>query len=129
VLTILIILAGLAVPRVSAVDFTTAAAATEALGGELRTAAAGSHAIWLAEGQPAAVQIEGRSISLIHGYPELDSIDDALKTFEGFAYDSAAGVFLRLQNGNVLSADCAVSYGAPTAKGEAPRILVLTDGC
>ena len=53
VITILGILAAFAVPRFASLEVEARSAATQALEGSVRSAAALSHALWLAQGQPA----------------------------------------------------------------------------
>jgi len=129
VTAVLAILAGFAVPRIVAVRAATPSVATVALGRDLRIAVARTHAIWLAENQPAQLRVDDRLIRFVYGYPDRASIDSTVGGFEGFRYDDSEGLFARLGRDQAPVPDCGVSYQPPTATGEAPRIAVVTEGC
>lgn len=118
VITILGILAAFAVPRFASLEVEARMAATQALAGSVRSSAALSHALWLAQGQPAAVTMEGSAINMTFGYPDLATIDDTLSDTSGFTYNPAAGVFTKT-NG---PATCTVTYAEAPAAGSPPTI-------
>jgi MSHA pilin protein MshA len=131
VITILGILAAFAVPRFASLEVEARSAATNALGGSLRSGAALSHAMWLATGQPATIDMEGQTITLANGYPDESTIDDTLASLDGFLFDDSVSpsVFSKTNDGTTAIAGCEVSYEEPAAAGEAPEILVDTSGC
>lgn len=129
VITILGILAAFAVPRFASLEVEARSAATNALGGSVRSAAALSHAMWLATGQPADVDMEGETITMPNGYPNLATIDNTLASLEGFVYDPSTGVFAKSNDGSTAITDCTVTYTPPTVLGSAPDIDVLVSGC
>jgi MSHA pilin protein MshA len=130
VITILGILAAFAVPRFASLEVEARSAATTALGGSLRSSAALSHAMWLATGQGATIDMEDQTIDMVFGYPDEATIDDTLASLEGFVYvDTASpGVFSKT-NGTTPIPNCNVSYLEPSALGEAPEIVVDVGGC
>ena len=117
VITILGILAAFAVPRFASLDVQARTAARDALGGSVRSGAALSHALWLAQGQPATVTMEGQVITMTNGYPNLATISLAIGDLTGFTYTAATGVFLKTGG----AATCTVTYAAAAANG-APSI-------
>ena len=122
VITILGILAAFAVPRFASLEVEARSAATEALGGSVRSAAALALALWLAQGQPAAgVTMEGAGITMVNGYPDLATIDDTIADLSGFTYNAATGVFTK-SNG---PATCIVTYTEAPANG-APGVVATT---
>jgi len=121
VITILGILAAFAVPRFVSLESEARRAATESLGGSIRSAAALSHALWLAQGGGATVTVEGQTINITNGYPTAADIDDTLQDFTGFTL-SAAGVFQK--TGAATPASCQVSYVPPAAANGSPTITV-----
>lgn len=125
VITILGILAAFAVPRFVALETEARSAATEALGGSLRSASSLSHALWLAQSQPATISMEGQTITMANGYPNLATIDDTLSDLSGFTYDATSGVFTK----DGATGTCQVSYAQPTAAGNAPAISVDVTSC
>ena len=131
VITILGILAAFAVPRFASLEVEARSAATTALGGSLRSSAALAHALWLAQGQPASVNMEGQVVTLANGYPNIATIDDTLASLDGFVYDDSGspGVFSKSNDGINPIANCDVSYTAAAAPGAAPTIAVDTSGC
>ena len=131
VITILCILAAFAVPRFATVEDEARSAAATALASSLRNNVAMTHALWIAEGQPAVIVIDGREISMDHGYPSSASIDDTLASLDGFTYRAGAidGLFSKTDASSNAIPSCAVSYTAAAAPGTAPDILLDTDGC
>ena len=131
VITILGILAAFAVPRFASLEVEARSAATTALEGSVRSSAALSHALWLAQGQPASVTLEGQVITMTNGYPNEATIDSTLASLDGFLYDDTGtpGVFSKSNDGINPIANCDVSYTAAAALGAAPTISLDTTGC
>ncbi len=124
VITILGILAAFAVPRFASLEVEARSAATQALAGSVRSSSALSHALWLAQSQPATVSMEGATITMANGYPNLATIDDTLSDLSGFSYDGA-GVFSK----DGTTANCTVTYAEAAGAGTAPTVAVDVTGC
>lgn len=124
VITILGILAAFAVPRFVALEGEAREATTEALSGSVRSASSLAHAMWLAQGSTGTVNMEGATITMVNGYPNLASVDDSLADLSGFTYDGATGIFTKTG----ASGACTVTY-AEAAAGAAPTITTDTSGC
>ena len=130
VITILGILAAFAVPRFASLEREAYSATTTALQGSLRSSASLAHALWLAQGQPATpVVMEGQSITLVNGYPNLAKIDDTLASLDGFDYNATSGVFTKTKSDGSLIANCTVTYAQPLSSGAAPGITLDATGC
>ncbi len=125
VITILGILAAFAVPRFASLEVEARSAATQALAGSVRSSSALSHALWLAQGQPANVTMEGATIVMANGYPDLATIDDTLSDLSGFTYAAGSGVFSK----DGTTANCTVTFAEAAAAGQAPTITVDVSGC
>jgi MSHA pilin protein MshA len=125
VVTIIGILAAFAVPRFAALEGNARSTAREALGGSVRSGAALAHALWLAGGQPATISMEGRTITMVNGYPNLATIDDTVVGLTGYGYavEGATGTFARA-NGPA----CTVTYQQAAAHG-APTISTMGGEC
>ena len=124
VITILGILAAFAVPRFASLEVEARSAATQALAGSIRSSSALSHALWLAQGQPANVTMEGQAIAIANGYPDRATVDDTLSDLSGFTYVAGTGVFSK----DGTTANCTVTY-TEAAVGAAPNIAVDVTGC
>jgi MSHA pilin protein MshA len=122
VITILGILAAFAVPRFVALDTQTRVSAQQALAGSVRSAAALSHALWLAQGQHPTVTIDNQAIRIVNGYPSLSTIQLALSDFTGYTYTAASGVFARSSGPT-----CSVTY-AQAAPNGAPAVTPAAAG-
>ncbi len=123
VITILGILAAFAFPRFAALEVEAREAVTDGLGGSVRAAASLAHSLDLVNGT-AAVVMEGQTISMTNGYPDLATIDDTLVDFTGFTYDPTTGVFATTGAAGV----CTVTY-TEAAVGGSPDITVLLTAC
>lgn len=133
VITILGILAAFAVPRFASLEGQARVAATQALAGSVRSGASLAHALWLAQGNPAStsVTMEGQTITLVNGYPNIATIDNTLVEHSGFGYDDSGspGVFTKLTPSGTPIAGCTVSYAPPAAANGAPSVSVATGSC
>jgi len=118
VITILGILAAFAIPRFTGLEVQARTAARDALMGSVRSGAALAHAMWIAQGQPATVTMEGNVITLVNGYPNLATIDDTLSDLTGFTYTPATGVFLKTGG----AATCTFTYAQAAGANLAPTI-------
>jgi MSHA pilin protein MshA len=124
VITILGILAAFAVPRFASLERQARVAATEAMGGSVRSGAALAHALWLATGADP-VSMEGTAIDIADGYPTAVSIEDVLADATGFTF--AGGVWTK--TGAATPATCIVTYTAPTGPNDSPEVVATTGGC
>lgn len=127
VITILGILAAFAVPRFVGLQNEAREAATNALAGSLRSSAMLAHGMWMAQGGGATVSMEGQTITMTNGYPNLATIDDTLADHTGFTYAPATGVFTK--DGADTPADCSVTYAPPAATDAPITVTVDTDDC
>jgi MSHA pilin protein MshA len=126
VITILGILAAFAVPRFASLEKEARASATQALEGSIRSGAALAHALWLAKGQVTPVTMEGNSIVLTNGYPDVATIDDTLSDTSGFTYTPGSGSGVFAKDG--ASGTCTVTY-TEAAANAAPGIAIDVSGC
>jgi MSHA pilin protein MshA len=133
VITILGILAAFAIPRFASLEGQARLAAVQGLAGSLRSGAALAHALWLAQGSPATVTMEGRVITMTNGYPNVATIQDTIVDITGFAATNAGGGrrFTKTTQAGAPIAGCYVTYTAAPANG-APQVVVnpaLTTTC
>jgi MSHA pilin protein MshA len=142
VIVILGILAAFALPRFMGLEKQARAASVRALEGSLRSSAAMAHSIWLANGSPAQITIDGTAtpIVILRGYPDRASIDDTLDssvvdplgtTAGRFTYDAANGRFTLIGRTGTGATNCTVTYTSPGAApvGASPNIVANVTGC
>jgi MSHA pilin protein MshA len=130
VITILGILAAFAVPRFVSLENQARSASVQALEGSLRSAAALARGMAMASGNPATIQMEGRTITLVNGYPNAATIGDTIADLSGFNPPTVAGTATTFtRQGARDPAACFVRYTEAAAAGAAPTILRNTDNC
>ena len=129
VITILGILAAFAIPRFVSLETEAREAATEGLGGSVRSGAALSHGMWLAQGGGASVDMEGQTVTIANGYPTAADMTLALVDTTGFTFAVAGGNGVWTKNGATTPANCGVTYTPPAAAGDAPTIASDTTDC
>jgi MSHA pilin protein MshA len=127
VITILGILAAFAVPRFINLQARARASAIESLQGALRSSSTLTHSMWMVSGQPGTVPVEGATITMLNGYPNLTTIDDTLVDASGFVYDALTGVFIK--SGAITGATCSVTYTPPAVLGDPPAITYDISNC
>lgn len=126
VIAIIGILAAFAVPRFVALESEARTATVQALAGSVRSAAALAHSTSVVQGAPATISMEGQTINMTNGYPDIADVDDTLADSTGFTYNGGTGVFSK--DGAPTPANCAVTY-VNAAAGGRPTITVNTAGC
>ncbi|MGD9841662.1 MAG: type II secretion system protein [Steroidobacteraceae bacterium] len=133
VIVILGILAAFAVPRFMGLETQARIASVIALEGTLRSAATMAHSVALASGNPATITVEGKTITMVRGYPNRATIADTLAegtvgTAAGrFSYTANNGQF-RL-NGATTPANCRATYTQPAGANLPPTIAIITSDC
>jgi MSHA pilin protein MshA len=129
VITILGILAAFAVPRFLSLDKEARIAAVNGLAGSVRSAAALTHSLHLANGG-TAVTMDGVTITMANGYPAASAAGIGATLQDTSGYGATAGPpYLFTKTGAATPATCSVSYDAAASAGAAPTILVVTTGC
>ena len=133
VITILGILAAFAIPRFASLEGQARLTATQSLAGSVRSAAALTHSVWLAQGDPASttVTMEGQAITLANGYPNAATVQNSLVDFSGFAVTTpgATAVFTKQSPAGVSIANCLVTYTPAAAANTSATVAVTTTGC
>lgn len=140
-ISIIAILAAVALPRYIALQQQARIAKTQAIYGGIRSAAALAHAMVIATNTvtsgSATVAMEGQNVTIIHGYPtadaagiviatQLNTLSDALVLSGGGA---GAGATLQIDISGGTAGQCTVTYTAPTNPNFSPGIGVNTNAC
>jgi MSHA pilin protein MshA len=141
-ISIIGILAAVALPRYISLQTQARAAKAQAIFGGVRSAAALAHAMVIAtnvtSSGAANVSMEGQNITLIHGYPTADAAGIITALQIAAATDQvtiSAGGAVQNQlitidmNGAGTLATCRVSYTSPAAANTSPVFAVVTTGC
>jgi len=130
-LALVCILAAFAIPRFVTLEEETRSAATESLGGALRSQAAHAHELWLQQGQPDAIRLSGRTIAMHEGYPAVSSMGALLPDTDGYILDdeTAALVISRSYDGVSPVVDCSIRYWPAERVTSGPQVQIETRGC
>jgi MSHA pilin protein MshA len=130
VITILGILAAFAIPRFAALDTAARVAATTAMVGSLKSASSLAHALYLTAGNsPASVSMEGQTVTLTNGYPDLAGIVLAMQDTSGFTQVSATPLLSFQKTGAATLASCEANYTLSSGANIAPVIVGITSAC
>ena len=140
-LSVIAILAALALPRFIALQTQARAGKAQAIFGGIRSAAALAHAQAITTNAvtsgAATISMEGQNVTLINGYPtadnagiltalQLDPTNDQVTPVGGGA---PAGSTLRIDMIGATAAQCSVSYTSPAAANTAPVFSIDTSAC
>lgn len=132
VITILGILAAFAIPRFANLDTQARASAISGLAGTMRSAAALAHAEYLAAGTaPASVTMEGQTVTLVNGYPDVAGIQTAIQDLSGFTIPAPTATSITIEKaGGTAIANCSIQYTQSAAAGSPPTFTgPVTTGC
>ncbi len=127
VLGLLAIMAAFAYPRFAMIEAEARVALVESLGAAVSSAAQQAHYLWILQGRPATVNMEGETIAILNGYPDEASIDDTLTDYSGFQFNNAAVARFR-KSGAPAPNTCMVTYEDAIAP-QRPIVTVYTSGC
>ncbi|HEX4984431.1 MAG TPA: type II secretion system protein [Burkholderiales bacterium] len=140
-ISIIAILAAVALPRYITLQTQARSAKAQALYGGVRSAAALAKAMAIATNTTASgaatIQMESANVTLINGYPTADlagiatalqisNTTDAVNITSGGA---GAGATLSIDVNGGTAPSCRVTYQAPAAGNGSPVVNVDTTGC
>jgi MSHA pilin protein MshA len=140
-LSVIAILAAVALPRYIALQSQARAGKAQAIFGGIRSAAALAHAQALATqtvtSGAATIQMEGVNVDLINGYPtanatgiitalQVNAVSDDVTISVG---GPGAGDTITIDMNGGTAPDCRVSYTAPVLANSSPAIAITTTGC
>jgi MSHA pilin protein MshA len=138
VIAIVGLLAATALPRFVNLAGDARGAKVNAALGSAKSAAAITHAAWLANGtNPATITAEGAVITMVNGYPTADASGilsaGQIVAAEGYTIvggGAAAGSTVTVQaTGAVTPANCQFTYQSPAAAGNSPVYTVDLSDC
>ncbi len=122
---VLAMLAAVAVPRFYAINSEVRVGAVEALAVNIQSSANLTHHIWLSNGQPPGLTLDGRLLEMRFGYPTENSINEIVVNSGDFVFQD--GFF---NHRELLSTPgCAVLYIPPPNPDAEPVVISYTDGC
>jgi prepilin-type N-terminal cleavage/methylation domain-containing protein len=125
VVAVLAMLAAAAVPHFQAVNSEIRAGAVEALAVNVRSSAQLTNRIWLSNGRPAKLTVDGRALDMRFGYPTENSISEIVVNSGDFVFQD--GYF---NHRELLSTPgCAVLYIPPPNPDTEPVVISYTEGC
>jgi len=140
-LSVIAILAAMALPRYIALQTQARAAKTQAIFGGIRSASALAHAQALATNTvtagAAVITMEGVAVTLINGYPTADVAGIITATQMNAAADqivitgggAGAGVTVTVDTVGGTAGTCTTTYTSSVAGNTSPVIAVGTAGC
>ncbi len=127
VITILGVIAASAYPRFAIIEVEARKAMVTSLGGSINSAAKQAHFLWLLQGKPASIDMEGQTITMLNGYPNEASIDNTLMDYSGFQFKTNPSARFRRTDAAQPN-NCMVTYDEAVA-GSRPGVTAFTSGC
>lgn len=137
VIVILGILSAFALPRFADLGNDARKAALQGAFGSIKSAASIAHAESLVLGNPATISLEGTTINMLNGYPDVndttegsgDIIAAAQISGTDFVITASTATAAIIQaNGAATPASCQITY-TEAAANAAPSIAIITTGC
>lgn len=122
---VLAMLAAVAVPRFYTINSEIRAGAVEALAVNVQSSADLTNRIWLSNGQPARLTVDGQLLEMRFGYPTDSSISEIVFNNGDFVFND--GYFKRREMSSEQG--CGVLYIAPPNPEAVPVVITYTDGC
>ena len=115
VIVILGILAAFALPKYMGLENQARVAALNGMTGSIRSAANMAHGVWLANGNPASITVDGVTVTMTSGYPSTAGIQTLIQDTTGFTVKVAAAGTTFTPNNTRTPASCDVIYNPATA--------------
>ena len=125
VVTALVMMAAIAIPRHSAINSDTRARAVRSLAANVESSASLMHRVWRSGGYSDFLNIDGEFIEMRNGYPTDESI--RVVVIERSEFEFSRGYWAhrdRLDNPG-----CSVQYIPPTDLPTGVQVISYTDGC
>jgi MSHA pilin protein MshA len=142
-LSVIAILAALALPRYIALQTQARAGKAQAIYGGVRSAAALAHAQSLATNAApgATIQMEGANVTMVNAYPTADAAGILVAIQMSTAPEqtanqvtvsgggAAAGSTLQIDINGGTSGQCTILYTSPAAANSSPGVTIDTSAC
>jgi len=122
---VLAMLAAAAMPRFVAINKEIRTGAVEALATNVRSSAHLTNRIWLSNGRPARLTVDGRMLEMRFGYPTENSISEVVVNSGDFLFKVGYWQHKELMS----TPGCAVLYIPPPNPESEPVVISYTDGC
>lgn len=119
------LLAAVAVPRFIAINSEIRSGAVEALAVNVESSAHLTNRIWLSNGQPTRLTVDGQLLEMRFGYPTEMSIGDIVINSGDFMFRD--GYFKHRES--EAEQGCAVLYIPPSTPESSPVVIPYTEGC
>ncbi|WP_339616130.1 prepilin-type N-terminal cleavage/methylation domain-containing protein [uncultured Gilvimarinus sp.] len=130
VITIIGILAAVAIPRLSGLEREARIASIQGLLGAVKSASSLAHATSLVQGEPATIDMEGQTINMVNEYPAAGANGIALAVaFDAIDYTFTGGNPSTFELAGYSGSDCEVQYNAADGTGAPPVVVAETSGC
>lgn len=123
--TILVMLAAVAVPRHAMLNRDERSSAVHSLEANVRSSAQLSRKVWEATGKPSRLSLDGRTVDMRYGYPTASSINDIVVMGDEFRFADGYWKHAGTSDGQ----GCAVLYIAPSNPRADAVVISYTDGC
>lgn len=125
VVTIMVMLAAVAVPRHAMMNSDHRSTAVRSLEANVRSSAQLSRKVWQATGKPQRLSLDGRTVDMRYGYPTATSINSLVVMSDQFRFTDGYWKHAASED----EQGCAVLYIPPSAPGQDASIIGYTDGC
>jgi MSHA pilin protein MshA len=136
VIVIIGILAAFAIPRFAGLAKDARVASVRGMLGTVRSSSALVHGLALARNETLAtgnVALEGApaGVDTVFGYPAATTagIQAAVTNTDGYSVSGTNPILFKVIGSSGAATDCAVSYTAPAASGDAPTISSNENNC
>jgi len=125
VIVILGILAAFALPRYMGLENQARVAALNGMEGSIRSAANMAHGVWLANGNVSPITVDGKTVTIVSGYPDVASIQNLIQDTAGFTVTPNGTTNVAFYpTGARTNANCRVTY-TPASAGTPYFQLVI----
>ena len=123
--TVLVMLAAVAVPRYSAINSQSRASAVHSLAANVESSANLAHRVWRSAGNLDFLNIDGNVIEMTFGYPTDQSIRKVVIERANFTFSDGQWAHRDRDN----DPGCSVLYIPPSESSTGVQVISYTDGC
>jgi Tfp pilus assembly protein FimT len=123
--TVLLLMAAVAVPRFSAINSDSRTSAVRSLAANVESSAQLTHRVWRSAGQTGFLNIEGNLVEMRYGYPTGQSIRKVVIERDNFMFSDGQWAHREMDN----DPGCSVLYIPPSEATPGVQVISYTDGC
>ena len=125
IVTVLVMMAAIAIPRHTAINSDTRARAVRSLAANVEASAKLMHRVWRSGGYIDFLNVDGEFVEMQNGYPSVEAIPIVVIERNDFVFSNGQWAHQAMRG----KPGCSVQYIPPANSSTGVQVIAYTDGC